>query len=144
MGNLWNHDHKVRRANYQEGGRGANLHFTPDVKTFLSSALTLLCSEDNVPALIVCNLGKDRTGALSPIVEALCEVPEDTIAQDYSLSKVCWNYRHLLNKSVSVSIYYAMSQFQYLLMQTIPHPHPQYNVVFDFYQYIEHETGLIS
>ena len=50
----------------------------------------------------------------------------------------------LLNKSVSVSIYYTMSQFQYLLMQTIPNPHPQYNVVFDFYQYIEHETGLIS
>ena len=52
-------------------------------------ALTLLCSEDNVPALIVCNLGKDRTGVLCAVIEALCEVPEDTIAHDYSLSKVC-------------------------------------------------------
>ena len=73
---------------------GANAHFTPAVKTCLSAALTLLCSEDNVPALIVCNLGKDRTGVLSAIVEALCEVPEEAIAHDYSLSKVCLNYKH--------------------------------------------------
>ena len=52
-------------------------------------ALTLLCSEDNVPSLIVCNLGKGRTGVLSAIIEGLCEVPEDTIAHDYSLSKLC-------------------------------------------------------
>ena len=77
------------------------------VKTCLSSALTLLCSEDNVPALIVCNLGKDRTGVLCSIVEALCEVSEEAIARDYSLSKVCWNYRHFLNKSVIVSICYT-------------------------------------
>ena len=61
----------------------------------LFSALTLLCSEDNVPALIVCNLGKDRTGVLCAIIEALCEVPEDTIAHDYSLSKVCLSTRYI-------------------------------------------------
>ena len=73
--------------------RSTNQYFLTSVKSKrLSSALTLLCSEDNVPALIVCNLGKDRTGIVSAIIEALCQVPEETIAHDYSLSAVCWNH----------------------------------------------------
>ena len=55
---------------------------------FCFSALTLLCSEDNVPSLITCNYGKDRTGILSAIIQALCGVSEDIIARDYSLSEV--------------------------------------------------------
>lgn len=43
--------------------------------------------------LFHCNAGKDRTGTLSAILLSLAQVPEETIVQDYLLSKECLRNR---------------------------------------------------
>lgn len=47
---------------------------------------TLLANQGNVPALIHCTGGKDRTGYLSALIQLLARVPYQTVLADYLLS----------------------------------------------------------
>ncbi len=57
-------------------------------KPVVADLLRLLLKEENVPVLIHCAHGKDRTGVIIAVILGCLEVDDEVIAQDYSLSEV--------------------------------------------------------
>ena len=55
---------------------------------YVVSALKLLSEPENVPAMINCAHGKDRTGIVSAIVMSLLGKPREAIIADYARSTV--------------------------------------------------------
>ena len=50
----------------------------------ISHALTTLAEEDNLPAVVHCSAGKDRTGILAALVLGILGVSENDIIEDYT------------------------------------------------------------
>ena len=69
-------------------------HFTEAYKTSLvdrgakgyGQVLKVLSEEENLPAVLHCTAGKDRTGVLAAIVLGILDVMDEDIIQDYTLS----------------------------------------------------------
>jgi protein-tyrosine phosphatase len=53
----------------------------------ITAAIKILASDDALPAMFHCSAGKDRTGVLAAIVLGLLGVPDETIVDDYALSR---------------------------------------------------------
>ncbi len=53
------------------------------------SALKLLSDPANLPAVVSCKHGKDRTGFVSALVQIICGVSREEIFQGYAASAVC-------------------------------------------------------
>lgn len=62
------------------------LEIVRDAGDQILAALSVLASEDALPAVFHCTAGKDRTGVLSAIVLSLVGVDEPTVVADYALS----------------------------------------------------------
>jgi protein tyrosine/serine phosphatase len=62
----------------------------------VGAALRLIADPDRAPLVVHCIAGKDRTGVVSALTLALLGVPDDDIADDYTLSEVAepqsWAY----------------------------------------------------
>lgn len=54
----------------------------------IASALRLIMQADNLPLIVHCQHGKDRTGIVVMILHLLCGVPYEDIIQDYAISEV--------------------------------------------------------
>jgi len=54
----------------------------------LGEALRLVANPANLPLLLHCTTGKDRTGISSALLLHICGVPRETIIADYSLTNV--------------------------------------------------------
>jgi len=54
----------------------------------IRSALQLMSQPENLPCIVCCHAGKDRTGIISALVLAVCGYDKDKIADDYALSEV--------------------------------------------------------
>jgi protein-tyrosine phosphatase len=54
----------------------------------LGALLKLAANPDNLPLVIHCMGGKDRTGVASALFLHICGVPRDTIVRDYSLTNL--------------------------------------------------------
>jgi protein-tyrosine phosphatase len=57
----------------------------------LGRAFKRLADADNLPALVHCTAGKDRTGVVVALLLAVLGVPEDTIVADYALSNAAFD-----------------------------------------------------
>lgn len=57
-------------------------------KLVVADIMRLLLEEGNVPVLVHCAHGKDRTGVVVALILGCLGVEDDTIAQDYALSQV--------------------------------------------------------
>jgi len=60
-------------------------YLAPDAMRNIGTGLVRLMALER-PWLIHCNLGKDRTGVICAVLEALCGAGYDEIEQDYMLS----------------------------------------------------------
>ena len=58
-------------------------------KHMIRSILNLLLDEDNLPVIINCTHGKDRTGVIVAVIMACLDMSEEDIINDYTESKVC-------------------------------------------------------
>ena len=61
-------------------------------KPVVADILRLLLDASNVPVLIHCAYGKDRTGVIIALILGCLEVEHEVIATDYALSQVRFNY----------------------------------------------------
>ena len=61
-------------------------------KPVIVELMRFLAQEENLPALIHCAHGKDRTGLMVVLVLGCLEVEEEQIVEDYSKSEVCLGY----------------------------------------------------
>lgn len=52
----------------------------------LNELVTLLSCENNLPALIHCSVGKDRTGLISALIQLLAGVSRSMVMEDYLIS----------------------------------------------------------
>ena len=57
-------------------------------KNMIRNMLHLLLDEDNLPVIINCSHGKDRTGVLVAVILACLDMDEEDIINDYTESKV--------------------------------------------------------
>lgn len=57
--------------------------------SYFIAALKLLSKPENVPAMINCAHGKDRTGMISAMVLGCLGKSKEYIAYDYARSEVC-------------------------------------------------------
>ena len=58
-------------------------------KKMVRNILNLLLDEENLPVMMNCTHGKDRTGVLVAVVLACLDMSEEDIVSDYTQSKVC-------------------------------------------------------
>jgi protein-tyrosine phosphatase len=52
----------------------------------LNEVISLLSHENNLPALIHCSVGKDRTGLMSALIQLFAGVPRSVVLEDYLIS----------------------------------------------------------
>ena len=60
--------------------------FTNDYKADLAKELRVFADPDNYPVFFHCSLGRDRTGTLAFLLEALCGVSKNDMYKDYEIS----------------------------------------------------------
>jgi protein tyrosine/serine phosphatase len=53
-----------------------------------ATILNHLAEPDPTPMLIHCTAGKDRTGVICALILSLCGVDDDTIAEEYALTRI--------------------------------------------------------
>ncbi|MGQ0603031.1 MAG: tyrosine-protein phosphatase [Anaerolineales bacterium] len=75
----------------------------------LGRVLKRLADPDNLPALVHCTAGKDRTGVVVALLLAVLGVPEETILADYALSnsafdRICHISRRDIQRMHNVGI----------------------------------------
>ena len=74
---------------YQTSGRyylGSNGIDTDTGKQIMAEEIRLFADPDNYPVFIHCSLGRDRTGTLVFILQALCGVEKQDLIREYELS----------------------------------------------------------
>ena len=69
-------------------------------KPKVANILRLLLDESNLPVLINCAAGKDRTGVVVALILACLEVEDDVIVADYALSEVATHYNSIVRESM--------------------------------------------
>jgi protein-tyrosine phosphatase len=62
------------------------LHMLDERQEQIGTALGTLATPGNLPAVVHCTAGKDRTGLIVALVLGLIGVPDETIVEDYALS----------------------------------------------------------
>jgi hypothetical protein len=68
---------------YYVGSKGINNELG---KTIMAEEIRLFADPENYPIYIHCSLGRDRTGTLTFLIEALLGVNKNTLMMDYELS----------------------------------------------------------
>lgn len=70
---------------------GIVFHSTEQIK----QVITLISEKNNLPALIHCNVGRDRTGLISAIIQMLLGVSRKKVIEDYLLTNIAFEQRIL-------------------------------------------------
>jgi protein-tyrosine phosphatase len=77
---------KARSLEYGEVVKQAYQEYVTEFRAQISDILQLVCKQGNLPILIHCTGGKDRTGIICAIIQSLLGVSRQSVMQDYLLS----------------------------------------------------------
>ena len=77
---------KVRRADYGEIAQRTYMEYVTHFQTEFSKILKLFLDNSNLPLLIHCTAGKDRTGFSCALLQLTLGVSYELVLQDYLLS----------------------------------------------------------
>ena len=83
------------------------------------SIMRRLADETNLPVVIHCAAGKDRTGIATALILSLLDVPDDVIIADYTLSNEHYEFFRDTTQRVMVQLQVlgvSASDFDYLLI----------------------------
>ncbi len=76
----------IRGAYYANSVHETAINGSQDYRDAFRDELKACADESNYPMLFHCSLGRDRTGTLAFILEALCGVEEETLIRNHMLS----------------------------------------------------------
>jgi protein-tyrosine phosphatase len=74
---------KARKIDYHEAMRDAYQEYVTDFQPEFSKILKLTSESSNLPILIHCTGGKDRTGFACSLIQQMLDIPIETVLQDY-------------------------------------------------------------
>ena len=81
---------KARMINFDAVLREIYQEFVTDFADEFSTILKLITDSNNLPILIHCKGGKDRTGFACAIIQLLLDAPIELVEQDYLLTNNCF------------------------------------------------------
>lgn len=85
----------VKYVNISAGCYAGDLSiFSDEYRDAMRDVLKVFADKENYPILFHCSAGRDRTGSLAFILEALCLVSEDDMCREYDLSFFSANGDH--------------------------------------------------
>jgi protein-tyrosine phosphatase len=90
----------------------------------IREVITLLSEAQNLPALIHCTAGKDRTGFLAALIQLLVGVPYEVVREDYLRTNDYFGPR--LEKFIKVMRIVTLSQVSPERMRLILMAHPEF------------------
>jgi protein-tyrosine phosphatase len=90
----------------------------------IREVITLLSEERNLPALIHCTAGEDRTGFLAALIQLLVGVPYEVVMEDYLRTNDYFGPR--LEKFIKVVRVVTLSQASPERMRSILMAHPEF------------------
>ncbi|CAL1534330.1 unnamed protein product [Lymnaea stagnalis] len=101
----------AKKALNKTGMYGQYVDIVEFSQSSICSALKLLSDPNNLPALINCAHGKDRTGIVSALVLTCLGMPKDYVAEEYALSTEGLEpVKHLVYKDI-VEKYHLREEF---------------------------------
>lgn len=74
---------KSRKMDFETFTKEYYAHLAFGSTTQIRETIALISEKRNLPALIHCTAGKDRTGFISALIQLLLGVPRETVLQDY-------------------------------------------------------------
>lgn len=77
---------QARELDYDQVSREVYQEFVSDFRPEFSQVIKLVTERDNLPILIHCSGGKDRTGFACSLIQLLLGMPPELVMQDYLLS----------------------------------------------------------
>jgi len=81
---------KARKINFEKVLIEIYQEFVTDFTDEFSTILKLIAERDNLPILIHCKGGKDRTGFACALIQLLLDAPIELVEQDYLLTNECF------------------------------------------------------
>ena len=109
---------------FREFSRGYYHHIAFEQTSRIREVIRLLSKEENLPALIHCTAGKDRTGFLAAVIQLLAGVPYDMVMDDYLRTNDYFAFR--LEKFIRVMRVVTLFQVPPERMRLILMTHPEF------------------
>lgn len=109
---------------FQEFIRGFYHHIAFGQPARIHEVITLLSRERNLPALIHCAAGKDRTGFVAALIQLLVGVPFEVVMEDYLRTNDYFEPR--LERFVKVMRVVTLSQVSPERMRLVMQAHPEF------------------
>lgn len=93
-----------------------------DNAVHIGEILTLFADQNNLPALVHCAGGKDRTGFVAALVQLLAGVPQETVLEDYLLTNRFMEFYNekTIRKLRRMSLFQASADFLRPVMEARP------------------------
>jgi protein-tyrosine phosphatase len=82
---------EARRLDFERVARQSYREYVTQYRDEISEILRLVSERRNLPVLIHCTAGKDRTGVVCSLLQRALGVPGELAMQDYMLSNECLN-----------------------------------------------------
>jgi protein-tyrosine phosphatase len=116
--------HKNGDTEYVTFCRAYYQHIAFEQTHRIRQALNLLAIETNLPAVIYCNAGKDRTGLLAALIQLIAGVPFETVREDYLLTNLYYQQR--LAKFTRYARILTLRQLSSQRITLVLSAHPQF------------------
>lgn len=105
----------------------------------INEVLSVLANKDNLPAIIHCTAGKDRTGIISAFIQLAVGVPYEKVVENYLLTNKY--YENRLNQSIKVMRWMTLFRVTPERMKMILEAKPEY--LDEVYKDIQKQYGSI-
>lgn len=114
---------KARHLDYDQRSKEIYQEFASDFRLEFIQIIKLSADKNNLPILIHCSAGKDRTGFACSLIQVLLGVPFEQVMADYLLSNEnLQQFKMEIMKRLRIFSYFGVSRKKFLpLLEARPH-----------------------